>query len=101
MIDIVWQAFQPEDPYSPINDKPWTYLAPDWAEAFDNTSGLIRDICEDYFDDEVWDSYFGLEHTDGAVLFEIQAPDKLKGTWLVQLTRATKASANRIDDPRA
>ena len=100
MIDIVWQVFQPENPWSAILKKPITYLAPDWAEAPDNTAGLVRDMTAALFDDDMWGAWFGLDETEGAVMVEIQKPEALRGCWFVSLERVTHATATAIADPR-
>lgn len=100
-MDVIWQAFQSEDPFAPIQKAPWTYLGRDWMDCAANAQSAVNEVCEDYFDDGVWDEWFGLDSTCAEVLVEVTVPASIGGVCRVDLERVTKAQAARVDDPRS
>jgi hypothetical protein len=95
--EVRWTATSAEDPFYPIVPEQRTILPGFWAGVDGNAENTAEEVAENYFDDaDVWSEWFG-EDDSPTVRVTITEPPASAGTYEVELVRAVKATATRLE----
>lgn len=95
---VTWLAAQEDDAdFIGGSGEQQTLLQGGWANVKGNGTSVAKWICEDYFDDTVWDEWWGMDSTDVTVRFKILSPPANSGDYAVHLRRVTRAEAEAIE----
>jgi hypothetical protein len=98
-VRVAWSIFGPEAPFDLVACGLETEL-PLWGDCEDGVLAAVNIISARYFEDATWEKLFGLDMIEAEVLFQIDAPAHMAGSYEVALRRVTIAECRKIDDPR-